>query len=58
VIIPDGRLRLPCCACRELLMQLGKDSENIEILTDFEKRSFYKLRKLVPQFWGSEYYNI
>jgi len=39
-------------------MQLGKDSENIEILTDFEKRSFYKLRKLVPQFWGSEYYNI
>lgn len=53
-IIPDGSVGAPCGACREFMMQLHKDSGNIEILMDYEKRRIVKLCELVPEWWGKE----
>lgn len=52
-IIPDGSVGSPCGACREYMMQLDKDSENIEILVDYEKRKTVRLKELVPDWWGA-----
>ena len=37
-VVEDGSVGAPCGACREYMMQLDKDSGDIEILVDFEKR--------------------
>lgn len=39
-------------ACRELLMELDKESGEIEILTDYSKRETVKLKELMPDWWG------
>ena len=44
----------PCGACREYLMQLDKDSGNIEILADLDTMRVVKLKDLVPDWWGYE----
>lgn len=44
----------PCGACREYLMQLDKDSGNIEILADFKTMKVVKLNDLIPDWWGDE----
>ncbi len=52
-IMGDGKVGgTPCGACRELLMQLDKDAEEIEILTDLEAEAIIKLGELVPDWWG------
>ena len=51
-IMPNGRLGSPCGACRELMMQLDKDSGEIEILLDLEKEKTVRLKELVPNWWG------
>ena len=48
----DGKLGLPCGACRELLMQLDKNSGDIEILVNYETMEIIKLRDIVPMWWG------
>lgn len=53
-IVPDGRVGSPCGACREFMMQLSKDSGEIEILTDYENRTTVRLKELVPDWWGRE----
>lgn len=53
-IMPDGRVGSPCGACRELMMQLDKNSGDIEILTDFDSRRTVKLSELAPDWWGME----
>lgn len=53
-IIPDGGVGAPCGACREFMMQLHRDSGNIEILMDYDKRRVVKLSELVPEWWGKE----
>lgn len=53
-IMPSGKVGSPCGACRELMMQLDKDSGEIEILVDLESESFVKLKELVPDWWGKE----
>lgn len=53
-IVPDGRVGSPCGACREFMMQLSKDSGEIEILTDYENRTTVRLKELVPDWWGQE----
>ena len=53
-VMPDGRVGPPCGACREYMMQLGKDSANIEILVDLETRSTVTLGELTPQWWGHD----
>ena len=53
-VMPDGRVGSPCGACREIMMQLSKDSGDIEILMDFDSRRTVRLKELVPDWWGDE----
>ena len=47
-----GRVCSPCGACREYLMQLSKNSKNIEILVDRENKNVVNLEELIPDWWG------
>ena len=47
-----GRVGSPCGACREYLMQLSKNSKNIEILVDRENKNVVNLEELIPDWWG------
>ncbi|MBQ4602802.1 MAG: cytidine deaminase [Clostridia bacterium] len=53
-VMPDGRVGSPCGACREFMMQLDKDSGDIEILLDLETEKTVKLKDLVPDWWGDD----
>ncbi len=53
-VMPDGRVGSPCGACREYMMQLDKDSGEIEILLDLETERTIRLKELVPDWWGRE----
>ena len=53
-VMEDGRVGAPCGACREYMMQLDKDSANIEILMDLDTRCTVTLGELTPQWWGRE----
>ena len=53
-VMPDGRVGAPCGACREYMMQLDKDSGDIEILLDLEAKKTLKLKDLIPHWWGQE----
>ena len=48
----EGKVIPPCGACREYLMQLSKNSKDIEILMDEKTKEFVKLEKLIPDWWG------
>lgn len=52
-VMRDGSTGSPCGACREYLMQLDKDSPNIQILTNPETEKVVLLKELVPDWWGS-----
>lgn len=52
-IVEDGSVGAPCGACREYMMQLDKDSGDIEILIDLETRKTVKLIELIPEWWGN-----
>ena len=47
-----GEVGFPCGACREFLMQLSRDSKDIEILKNIETKEVIKLKELVPNWWG------
>lgn len=51
-VMPDGNVGSPCGACREFMMQLDKDSGNIEILLDKDTKNTVFLRELLPDWWG------
>lgn len=51
-VMPDGKIGPPCCVCREFMMQLDRDSGEIEILLDYEARETVLLKELVLQWWG------
>lgn len=53
-IMPDGKVGSPCGACREFMMQLDKDSGEIEILLSLDTKKVVKLKELVPDWWGKE----
>lgn len=53
-VMRDGRVGMPCGACREYLMQLDKDSKDIEILANAETKTVVKLGELIPMWWGYE----
>jgi len=53
-VMPDGRVGSPCGACREYMMQLDKDSGEIEILLDLETEKTVKLKELLPDWWGCQ----
>ena len=52
----DGKVGTPCGACREYLMQLDKDSGNIEILIDKDTMKTVRLKDMIPMWWGHEYF--
>ena len=49
-----GEVGYPCGACREFLMQLDKNSKNIEILKDLKTKETIKLQELLPNWWGKD----
>lgn len=51
-VMRDGRLGLPCGACRELLLQLNRDHDDLVILTDLERGEAVRLGDLMPFWWG------
>ena len=53
-VMPDGKVGSPCGACREFMMQLDKNSGDIQILTDLESRATVKLLDLMPDWWGKD----
>lgn len=53
-IMPDGRVGPPCGACRELMMQLDRNSSEIEILLDMDTKRTIKLGELMPDWWGAD----
>lgn len=52
-ICPETGLGSPCGARREYMMQLDKNSGDIEILLDFETRKTITLKELIPDWWGT-----
>ena len=53
-VMPDGRVGSPCGACREYMMQLDRDSGEIEILVDLESKRTVRLKELIPDWWGRD----
>ena len=53
-VMGDGCVGSPCGACREFLLQLGKNSPSIEILTDMKSFNTVTLGELVPDWWGEK----
>lgn len=48
----NGNTGSPCGACREYLMQLSKNSKDIEILKDIDTKKTVRLEELIPDWWG------
>lgn len=55
-VMPEGKVGPPCGACREYMMQLDKDSGDIEVLLDFETRRTVRLKELMPEWWAPHLY--
>ena len=55
-VMRNKNVGTPCGACREYLMQLDKNSKNIEILINKETMETVRLEELVPMWWGYERY--
>lgn len=51
-VMPDKKVGPPCGACREYMMQLDKESGNIEFLMDYDTRKTVTLKELTPDWWG------
>ncbi len=51
-VMSNGKVGSPCGACRELMMQLDKDSGEIEFLVDLDTHKTVKLKELMPDWWG------
>ena len=50
-VMPDGKAGMPCGACREFMMQLGKGVEEMELLCDYGTKKVVKLKGLIPCWW-------
>lgn len=53
-VMPDGRVGSPCGACREYMMQLDRNSGEIEILLDLETEKTVRLKDSIPDWWGTD----
>lgn len=56
-VVENGKTGSPCGACREYLMQLDKDSGDMEILVDYDSKTTVTLKELIPDWWGNERFN-
>ena len=54
-VMPDGSNGTPCGVCREFMMQLGKESRDIEILLSLEPLKTVKLGEQLPDWWGEKF---
>ena len=54
--LSDGKVGMPCGACREYLMQLDKNSGNIEILLNIDTMETMRLKDIIPMWWADEYF--
>ena len=54
-VMPDGSSGTPCGVCREFLMQLGKESKDIELLLSLEPLKIVKLGEQLPDWWGEKF---
>ena len=54
-VMPDGSSGTPCGVCREFMMQLGKESAEIEFLLSLEPLKTIKLGEQLPDWWGSRF---
>ena len=54
-VMPDGSSGTPCGVCREFMMQLGKESAEIEILLSLEPLKTVRLGEQLPDWWGSRF---
>ena len=54
-VMPDGSTGTPCGVCREFMMQLGPDSENIELLLSLDPCKTIRLGEQLPDWWGNKY---
>ena len=52
-VMSDGTVGTPCGACRELIMQLDKNSSKIEILIDKNSYEVVTMEELMPNWWGT-----
>ena len=57
-VMEDGSVGSPCGVCREYMMQLDKESGEIEILTNLKEMKTVRLKELIPDWWGRERFNI
>lgn len=53
-VMPDGKVGSPCGACREFMMQLDKNSGDIQILIDYDTKKSITLKELLPDWWGAD----
>lgn len=53
----NGSIVLPCGVCREAMMQLGVWAADIEILCDCKNLRSCTLSSLMPDWWGSSWFN-
>ena len=53
-VMRDGKVGSPCGACREYMMQLDKNSGEIEVLLDLETEKTVRLKELIPDWWGTD----
>ena len=56
-VMSNGDVGTPCGACRELIMQLDRDSKNIQILIDKNEYKTITMDKLMPDWWGTSRFN-
>lgn len=49
-----GNVVSPCGVCREYMMQLSKNSKDIEILKNIDTKEIVKLGNLIPDWWGND----
>ena len=52
-VMSNGDVGTPCGACRELIMQLDRDSKDIQILIDKTEYKIVTMDKLMPDWWGT-----
>lgn len=56
-VMSNGNVGTPCGACRELIMQLDKDSKNIQILINKDEYKTITMNELMPNWWGTNRFN-
>ena len=50
-LMPDGKVGAPCGACREFMMQMGRESLEAEILMSLSPLRVITLKELCPDWW-------